>query len=551
MSATPASDSVRPASGSAGGKADEPHNIIDTLQSLIVAFVIAMTFRAYVAEGFVIPTGSMAPTLLGRHHSMIANDTGWRYVIGPSLENKIVGDQLRDPLLGHQPGTEGSGKPAGMSRSTQRSGDRVLVHKTAYAFIDPSRWDVVVFKNPTDPNGPSGNYIKRLIGLPNESIWLVDGDVFVNDRDSADDLYGYTVQRKPEFVQRAVWQPVFRSVHLPESVGASPRRNSFIGDQWAFENGRYRYEGTGQGQLEWNKGAQVFVDDWAPYNQMGNSIPAGPESIGDLRVAATVVAESADAMVRLEVVARDAQFHYEFGPQGVRVRMRQAAFGDPDDLATADLGWEETPWESATALAPGRPVRIECWQVDQQMWLFVNDKKIATLKYDWDPVQRLEQRSGRAAADDPASLIYASPGKSTTIRFMTDGGPVALDRVEVDRDLHYRTPAGGVRWTDNPLPAGLEPINPSFGFGTHPDVPAVLQDDHFYMLGDNTLASADSRVWGYPHPIVARQIDPAPFVVPRSMLLGKAWVVYFPALHSVKDGGRGLIPNFGDLRFIR
>ena len=42
-------------------------SVIETLQSLVVAFVLAMVFRGFVVEGFVIPTGSMAPTLLGQH----------------------------------------------------------------------------------------------------------------------------------------------------------------------------------------------------------------------------------------------------------------------------------------------------------------------------------------------------------------------------------------------------------------------------------------------------------------------------------------------------
>ena len=43
---------------------------IDTVQGLLVAFVVAMVFRGFVLEGFVIPTGSMAPTLKGQHVRM-------------------------------------------------------------------------------------------------------------------------------------------------------------------------------------------------------------------------------------------------------------------------------------------------------------------------------------------------------------------------------------------------------------------------------------------------------------------------------------------------
>ena len=45
----------------------EEMSIIDTLQSLLIAFILAFTFRGFVVEAFVIPTGSMAPTLLGAH----------------------------------------------------------------------------------------------------------------------------------------------------------------------------------------------------------------------------------------------------------------------------------------------------------------------------------------------------------------------------------------------------------------------------------------------------------------------------------------------------
>jgi hypothetical protein len=47
------------------------------------------------------------------------------------------------------------------------------------------------------------------------------------------------------------------------------------------------------------------------------------------------------------------------------------------------------------------------------------------------------------------------------------------------------------------------------------------------------------------------QIDDAPFLVNRKLLLGKAWVVYFPAPYTLRDGGRAVVPDFGRLRFIR
>ena len=105
----------------------------------------------------------------------------------------------------------------------------------------------------------------------------------------------------------------------------------------------------------------------------------------------------------------------------------------------------------------------------------------------------------------------------------------------------------------NPTQPGFEALleNRAYGSGTHPSKPAALNGDQFFMLGDNSQASLDSRLWGNPHPLVAEQVDPAPFVVNRSLIIGKAWVVYFPAPYHVGDKGMAVVPDFGRLRFIR
>src|SRR5688572_14060442 len=45
----------------------QKENIKETIESILVAFILAFVFRAFVVEAFVIPSGSMAPTLLGGH----------------------------------------------------------------------------------------------------------------------------------------------------------------------------------------------------------------------------------------------------------------------------------------------------------------------------------------------------------------------------------------------------------------------------------------------------------------------------------------------------
>ena len=59
-------------------------DIPETIQSLLVAFAIALAFRGFVIEGFVIPTGSMAPTLMGQHVRFQTPDTGYEYAFDPT-----------------------------------------------------------------------------------------------------------------------------------------------------------------------------------------------------------------------------------------------------------------------------------------------------------------------------------------------------------------------------------------------------------------------------------------------------------------------------------
>ena len=51
-------------------------NIKETVESILVAFILAFIFRAFIVEAFVIPTGSMAPTLMGAHMQFTCSHCG-------------------------------------------------------------------------------------------------------------------------------------------------------------------------------------------------------------------------------------------------------------------------------------------------------------------------------------------------------------------------------------------------------------------------------------------------------------------------------------------
>lgn len=74
--------------------------------------------------------------------------------------------------------------PSASMEPTLEKGDRVLVNKLSYDLHDVRRGDVVVFELPRVAVGPDGikDLIKRVIGLPGDTIESRDGVVFINDR---------------------------------------------------------------------------------------------------------------------------------------------------------------------------------------------------------------------------------------------------------------------------------------------------------------------------------------------------------------------------------
>jgi len=58
----------------------------ETVESVAIAFILAFLFRTFEAEAFVIPTGSMAPTLQGRHKDADCPKCGYHYRVSASAE---------------------------------------------------------------------------------------------------------------------------------------------------------------------------------------------------------------------------------------------------------------------------------------------------------------------------------------------------------------------------------------------------------------------------------------------------------------------------------
>src|SRR5437763_5295401 len=76
-------------------------SVKETIESILVAFILAFIFRAFVVEAFVIPTGSMAPTLLGAHMRYRCKDCGYRFDVNFPVSQQ--GDDVDIPSYANNP----------------------------------------------------------------------------------------------------------------------------------------------------------------------------------------------------------------------------------------------------------------------------------------------------------------------------------------------------------------------------------------------------------------------------------------------------------------
>ena len=74
--------------------------------------------------------------------------------------------------------------------TTLSNGDNLIVDKLTYHFKEPKRYDIIVFPYKYEENT---YYIKRIIGLPGETVQVIDGYTYINGEQLAGDIYGAEV----------------------------------------------------------------------------------------------------------------------------------------------------------------------------------------------------------------------------------------------------------------------------------------------------------------------------------------------------------------------
>lgn len=482
---------------------------VDTFRTLIMAMILAFIFRAFLVEPFIVPTGSMAHTLLGAHLRVVCENCGFDYAAGPRGGSRydapfeLPGETICPSCQHRMP------KPD-LSGLIPRDGDRILVQRWPYELggpFAPRRWDVLVFRDPADPEQ---NYIKRLVALPGETIEIIDGDVFING----------AVARKSDAAQSSLWYPVYHHDFAPlEDSELGVRARWVAVDRellplpvgttggWTDAESRLiRHEPINAAPrtlLFAPRGAHQYDQDLYAYDHGSSGA-----RYGDVRLCAALMLEDTDGALSFEIHRRDRAIVARIEPR-VGVSLKLLARPGFHSRAPGDSTHAEF------RIAPG-PHSIEFAYVDWRAYLRLDGRDVLEL-----PVNPGE-------AELEAVREWRLP-PATECRITAAGLKFALERLRIDRDVHYTYDADDTR-------------------RAYPGDVFELREDEFFVLGDNSPQSHDSREWLVRGPHLPPEYRLG--TVRRDQIVGRAVFVYLPGLQP-PDWGWWKIPDIGRMRFIR
>ena len=567
----------------AENKQHELSAIRETVESVWVAIILAFVLRAFMLEAFVIPTGSMAPRLMGEHYDLKCVACGYEYSYGWDHQGSVkrgskvtlVGAQC--PSCTHAFATD--------NMVYINGGDRVLVLKYLYKVAEPKPFDVVVFRN---PQSNANNYIKRLIGLPGETIEIVNGDVFVTQPGGSPEI-----RRKPDRAQKVMWQIISDNDYQPDLKKLKeanlaldkPRRwapldasqsqlwtKSSDGRTFMFSGSKtpsyLRFKGVQdivsypdsdnpdgpRLQVEQDAMREAFIPRYG-YND-DRSSALGDSNIGlcyDLKVSAVIKPSGDAGSVECVLDGMWYSFRVVFDSDGT-VTVFQKPPGIDNKQWTKWASGKTSPMQAHA----GR--RIELAHVDHSVKVWIDDEKVIDKNYSIT-LETLKSRLSEAAGNPELGL--PCPGASIG----ANGTAMTLAHLKLMRDVYYTTDLK-LSSADGDSPSFLKNYADKHseigddGWGVEGNPITLYKSkknpdlDQFFVLGDNSPKSLDSRGWIEAAPSLRlydkdgnRQYQLG--TVPRYNMIGKAMFVYWPSGHRVPMlPGLPIIPDAGRMRLI-
>jgi signal peptidase I len=585
------------AAASSAPPQQHPDGTREIVETVVFVVVLVLLLKSFVAEAFVIPTGSMAETLWGYQKVVKCPQCGYSFPVNCS--NEV--DPSEGPptwmagctcpncrqnirFLGGGRDAPAPAPPPEVPAPTRyiegpgwSSGDRVLVAKFVYDLLGrlPDRLDVVVFKFPGDSKFPESgpvkkqtplNYIKRLIGLPGETIavyrgklyylspgaglpyenqdveaaagnrnrlaqlWQADPFMHKNDYHAIERFFqggGFQIIRKGPEQLLAMMRLVYDNDHPARDL-TGPEWQRWVPAEeggWASQAGHaFRADVAEDNQERWLRYRHVLrgdgttprpqlITDFMGYNTWeteGHSHRAPAENwVSDLILECEAVVDRPTGELTLDLAKGNDRFQARFNlADGTCSLFRLDGDKPPERLDSART---KVKGKGTYALRFANvDDKLTVW-VDNRVLPFPNGGSYAPAK-EVLPVKKND-------FDQPA-------------RIGVKGAGVVVRKLKLFRDTYYTNGKGGPNTADVP---GFDPADPdnwkSLGGGwtklgealkkgdadevksVSPVATFYVQPGHFLCLGDNSPESSDGRSWG---------------LVPQRLMLGRALLVYYP-----------------------
>ncbi len=571
------------------------HGTRETIESILIAILLALLFRYFEAEAFVIPTGSMAPDLQGQHIDVSCPECGFQYLAGATEGNDERTNRVKSvicPMCRFELELE----PHQHREHQPFSGDRILVNKFAYDFAPPERYDVIVFKY---PNNGKQNFIKRLIGLPNEGMLIEKGDIYAWKLDH-ETFADRAIARKDPTKLNAMLMIVDDTHFFPAILEESGWPS--LWSEWSAENGNeswnrersssdeppvftlsptdstrwLRYRHIKPRPADWQAIArgdrpermagrppsgELIVDHYAyndttvttsyvdkvtgQYHEGDLKHPNGMHWTGDTGLRAWVEIGSGNGVLALQTVEGGVAFTCK-----IDVATGKAAFTAIGDVNGDSVQFSEPPVAETPIRGKGS-WDIQFVNADDRLYLWVNGTNIE--------IQGAEYRR-----TGPVVPVWRQNGPSDSEPLGIGGQNLELQvtRLQVFRDIYYTSKNNtaeklgradravpAIEYRGFPNVAQIEEVlrNPEawnspvgqqmFAARDRGESYAFRLGPHQLLpMGDNSPQSNDARIWDG-----ARYIN-------DSYLLGKALFIYWPHARTTP---LPFWPNFERMGFIR
>ncbi len=421
----------------------ELRKIRRAIAGLMLLLAVLVAFRLWCFEGLLFPVrivgSSMADTLAGPHYEVKCADCSHPFRCDAVATTNALEAECPNCGYAHNK----------LRPSDYRAGEQVLVDRWVYLLGRPARGDVVAFTHRDDE---SQRIVKRIVGLPGETIAIRRGDVVVDGKPAAKTLAQLRRQAIPVYDG----EPPQLSAEIPNRWQPAAADSYWLERERAF---LYRAQVTPGSQPK----AQTSFD-WLSYRQVLRRTAPQPHTVYspvlDFDAYNSALKRNLNEVSDLLLTCRASIAKYGclvFAGVDGEDRFEVHLCHDEHKLKLFQNG-NQPEHLIAEELLPHRnhdePIDIEFALCDQRVLFGMDGRQVLAHSY-----QRKKQTEKQT---EPQLQIGGA------------GARIRISHTRVYRDLYY-----------------LNPNDTNANWSAPQRVPA----NHYFVLGDNPPLSTDSRQW--------------------------------------------------------